>query len=420
MPGEQLADLDELVLRCKGPAAKQYIAEAVACYKAGAYRACIVATWIAVVYDIIGKLRELELTGDKNAQAKLKQFEQIRSASDLNQSLKFEREILDTAKNEFELITPLEHIDLTRLQEDRNRCAHPSMNSLEETYQPSAELARTHLRNAIVHLLQHPPVQGKAALERLMRDVWSEHFPENVESAVEWLSSGPLARPRESLVRNFVFVLIKDLFAEPVDPFYTYARHCAALNAVRLMQPECAERVLAKHLSDLLRGLPDSRLLAAVDFLSRIPDTWQYLEADMQGKLKRYIENGGSSDAQQCIDAALDIPELKSSAVKGLVHVWPNDLAMLIKKAPRSEYADRAVELYTSARDYTQASSRVSVLIDPLIPYLESRHLDMILKAIDTKKFFLGAVWFSGVPEGLLRAGKISEERYNELSEPVI
>ncbi len=75
---EPLIDLDELVLRCKDQEARKYIAEAVVCYKNGAYRACIVTTWIAVVYDFVYKLRQLELTGDKNAKLNFRNFENAR------------------------------------------------------------------------------------------------------------------------------------------------------------------------------------------------------------------------------------------------------------------------------------------------------------------------------------------------------
>lgn len=47
---ESIADLDELIIRCRNQAAKEYISEAVACYKSGAYRSCIVATWIAFTF----------------------------------------------------------------------------------------------------------------------------------------------------------------------------------------------------------------------------------------------------------------------------------------------------------------------------------------------------------------------------------
>jgi hypothetical protein len=46
----------------------------VASYRAGAFRAAIVATWIAVCFDVIEKIRELALSGDKEAE---KQAEEL-------------------------------------------------------------------------------------------------------------------------------------------------------------------------------------------------------------------------------------------------------------------------------------------------------------------------------------------------------
>jgi hypothetical protein len=66
-----LSDIDELVLCCRSEAARSYLSEAAACYKAGAYRSTIIAIWIAVLFDFIHKLRELEMTGDKAAKQKL-------------------------------------------------------------------------------------------------------------------------------------------------------------------------------------------------------------------------------------------------------------------------------------------------------------------------------------------------------------
>jgi hypothetical protein len=202
---ERLADLDELVLRCRNEQAQQLISEAVACYHAGAYRYAIVATWNAIVFDFIRKLQDLELTGDKNARQKLEQLERMRFANDVKAALDFEREVLDIAMTEFELLSPLEYADLSRVFEDRSRCAHPSINSLEEIYQPTPELARTHIRNAVTHMLQHPPVQGKAALDRLAAEVASQYFPSTLEDAIRHFQQGPLARPREALVTSSLF-----------------------------------------------------------------------------------------------------------------------------------------------------------------------------------------------------------------------
>jgi hypothetical protein len=194
-----LADLDELILLCRDDKARLYIVEAVACYRAGAYRSAIVATWIAVCYDVIDKLRELALSGDSAAQQNVDKLEQARASGDIEQSLRFERGILNLAQDQFALITPLEFMDLSRLQEDRNRCAHPSLITLDQGFDPSAELARLHIRSAVLHLLQHQPVQGKSALERLINEVNSEYFPRVPAKAAQALSSGPLKRPRDSL-----------------------------------------------------------------------------------------------------------------------------------------------------------------------------------------------------------------------------
>jgi hypothetical protein len=157
----------------------------VACYRSGAYRSAIVATWIAVCYDIIDKLRELALSGDSAAEQHLEILERARASHDVQRSLKFEHDILVLARDQFELISPLEYEDLSRLQEDRNRCAHPSLISRDQGFNPSGELARLHIRSAVLHLLQHQPVQGKSALDRLLSEVSSQYFPVETAKAVQ-------------------------------------------------------------------------------------------------------------------------------------------------------------------------------------------------------------------------------------------
>src|SRR4051812_7885178 len=59
-----LTDLDELILTVRDRNSRAYISEAVATYRARAYRAAIMSTWAAVAYDIIAKIRELAAQGD--------------------------------------------------------------------------------------------------------------------------------------------------------------------------------------------------------------------------------------------------------------------------------------------------------------------------------------------------------------------
>ena len=178
---EAFIDLDELIVRCRDKVSRKFIQEAVACYRAGAFRSCIVATWNAVVFDFLHKLRELELFGDKEAAKQLEEFDKLRNSEDYKALWQFESDIPKIALTKFELISPVEKSDIERLFADRSRCAHPSMTSLEEPFEATAELARYHLRSAVTHLLERPPVQGSAAKSRILQDNKTENLPTDPE-----------------------------------------------------------------------------------------------------------------------------------------------------------------------------------------------------------------------------------------------
>ena len=249
-----LSDLDELVLKCRDEKANSYIKEAVACYKSGAFRSSIVSTWIAVSFDIIDKLKELSLAGDKEAEIQVEAFEKAMRHGDIASSLRFERDILAICRDKLELISPVEFIDLNRLQEDRNRCAHPSMTADGEIFNPSAELARMHIRSAVEHLLQYPPAQGKYALDSLTSEVNSEYFPTDIDKAIVALDNSPLKKARKSLIRNFSIVLIKKILNKSND-YKETTRTATALNAIRLIHKEEFNATLKDKLSSIVRNI---------------------------------------------------------------------------------------------------------------------------------------------------------------------
>src|ERR1700694_395908 len=150
---DRIADLDELALKCQDKKANTHLREAIACYQAGAMRAAIISTWIAVAFDFIDKIHTLESQGDAQAKKFAEEFRKIRQSSDLPGALAFERQILDRAHTGLQLISDLEFADLSRLFEDRHRCAHPSMITDEELYQPTAEQVRYLMRSAVNSML---------------------------------------------------------------------------------------------------------------------------------------------------------------------------------------------------------------------------------------------------------------------------
>ena len=66
------------------------------------------------------------------------------------------------------------------------------MMSEEQAFNPPGELARLHIRNAVTHLLQHQPVQGKYVLDLILREINSDYFPQDEKDTFVALSAGPL------------------------------------------------------------------------------------------------------------------------------------------------------------------------------------------------------------------------------------
>jgi hypothetical protein len=248
MPHKSFADLDEMVLLCHDEKARSYLVEAIASYKAGAMRASMISAWIAVCFDFIDKVRQLELQDDAAAAVIAKKLHASQQGINFAEALAFERDILENARTTLGLISNSEHKDLSRLYEDRHRCAHPSMNADGEIFQPTAEQVRYHIRTAVMTMLSQPATSGKASLEQLVLQVKGEFFP--TEKAKAWviLEKGPLAKPRPALVRNFIVVLIK-IMLTPASASGERIRAAAALNSLKTLHPEECHSVLEKDLS---------------------------------------------------------------------------------------------------------------------------------------------------------------------------
>jgi hypothetical protein len=127
-----LSDLDEMVLSCRSEEARNYVGGA------GAFRACIVSTWIAVVFDLIAKIRELALSGDAAAQEIVNNLNswqpliEVGDAGAIKNSLEFERDVVRIANDRFGFFEGLQVLDSHRLRDDRNRCAHPTYQGNEQ------------------------------------------------------------------------------------------------------------------------------------------------------------------------------------------------------------------------------------------------------------------------------------------------
>ncbi|MDM0003879.1 hypothetical protein QTI51_04150 [Variovorax sp. J22G73] len=284
-----LSDLDELILKCPDPQSRAYIKEAIICYKNGAYRSAIVSTWIAICFDLIDKIRSLAEAGDGEAIKLNEQYDKIVASNDIVEALKFEKTLLDAAKDKLEFFSSLEYTDLKRISEDRNRCAHPSKDRDALAFAPTSELARLHIVNAAHHVLTQPPAQGKATLERLATDLQSAAFPAKPDEVRKILENGPLGRPRKALLRNYIILVLKnhlDLGAK----FKTRGRMARVLTALVEIHPQQSREVLTAEVKKFINSADDESLTRIIR-LAIHQEIWPLLEDTARIKLTSYVEN---------------------------------------------------------------------------------------------------------------------------------
>lgn len=407
-----MADLDELVLLCRDERARSYIAEATSCYRSGAYKATIVATWIAVCYDIIDKLRELTLAGDKQAEQLISAMDKARADNDITRALKFERQLLEIARDKFELLSHLEYLDLDRLHEDRNRCAHPSLASDEEAFAPTAELARLHIRSAVTHLLQHPPVQGKYALDRLLREVASDYFPMENDDAVASLSSGPLKRPRESLVRNFVVVLLKHLFSGELERKARW-RYMAALHAIFELHPQAFSNTVNQSLTVLVRAVPDGALNLVTDFLTQFRECWDAIEQDAKTRVENYVRDLPANQLED-LEALLQFPAFAEQARSRIHSTTREELVNTLFFSLPEPVGDRVVELYLNSRNFFEANEFAKYLGTYKTDLTESQQRNL-LEGAAVNEQVLNSFELAGLVAALRETGKLSVDDFEDL-----
>lgn len=200
----------------------------------------------------------------------------------------FESNIPKDALEKFQLISEIEKSDIQRLFEDRSRCAHPSMTSLEEPFEATAELARYHLRSAVTHLLQRPPVQGRAAHETVLQQIKSEYFPTDVDSAVKHFQQTLLLRARHTLIKDIIIDLTVGLLTQDFSDEET-KQHFAAINAIAEIHFQPVQNILSEKLSDIiLRKIEDSNLRKVISYLANIT-FWDSINEPCQIKLKNFI-----------------------------------------------------------------------------------------------------------------------------------
>ena len=393
-----LTDLDELLLTVRNKNSAVYIQEAIIAYRTGAYRAAITSTWIAVCYDIVSKLRELAAQNDKNATQFIEKFDiqiQNKNTPKLQQ---IENSLLDKARNDFEFVSSHELIDLERLKEDRNLCAHPAYTGDELLFQPTPELVRSHVVHAILHLLQRQPVQGKSAIDSVCADLESRAFPQTQEDVFHFLSDRYLQRAKSAFIRNLEFVLLKKLFQD--DPRYS-ERIIFSIQAIGRAHPDLYLEVIQEKISSIFEQLNDHNMGAIFLLLKADPGIWSKLQPAQRIKVSGLISSLHESDGMAIIRkynpfSCIDILELQESLVGLFEGLSADNQIEVIESSPNKYFSDVGVEFYSNSNSYRNAEYFARTILLPIAPFLTP---DQIKKIITATQENDQITYAGGIPE---------------------
>lgn len=380
-----ISDLHELVLKCRNEQARSYLREAVDSYNASAYRACIVTIWVAVVFDLIEKVRELALSGDGAANSIIETFERWRSEVEqgnpeaLKKSLEFERNIIDQTQEKFEFFEHQQLVDLQRLREDRNRCAHPTYQRADAAYHPSAELARVHLRNAVEFVLSQAPVQGKAAVQSLINIVGSDFFPTDHAQALDALRGAGLNRPKDVLVKDFADKLLFGFFDGSAQLKHR-RQTITALKACCEAFPKLVEPRVEVAINKICRQILDADLPLAFVIVRGVPQAWTLLQNDNRQKLIDFVRTAPIKRVRAVIRAALNTEGLRAVAEARLSDFDAEQLKDVLQSKDRA-IVEQAVRLYSAAQNWVDANTIYEQVLQPLLSVLTSADVEKVVRA---------------------------------------
>ena len=383
-----ISSLDELALGCADENARTNIGEAIKCYQSGAYRAAIVNAYVAVCFDLIEKLKALADSGDgeaKTEERKLQQLQRQNDRSDPNAIkglLEFERNLLELFRNKFDFFGKNEFDELNRLKEDRNRCAHPTFSRSSIPFSPSAELARLHIRNALVHVLTQHPRQGKAALESLENLVQLKYFPSKVPDAIERFKESELANARPALVNAFADSLCFNS-VDKFSPMFKKNFVFIALEALIELHRSVALPRIGHNINKLLKRTdPDAIFIAGI-FALRNPELAELINMSGKAVLNRWVEDPEIKVSRgNLVCLGLRIEWMRESITKVLATLNSAELGNIDYNKIPSEVIAHAAQMYGSARNWTEANKYASDFAIKFASKFSSDDLEFVLTEI--------------------------------------
>lgn len=376
-------DLDVLLSRVRHPQSKGYFLDAVKAYKAGALRASLTSAWVALVYDLIIKCRELSALGDAAATTFIHSWDLATATHDVKRLLQLEAKILSEAASNIQIINRISHAHLERLRQDRHMCAHPAFSAEAELFEPSPELVRLHLANVVNMVLSQEPLQGKAIFDLYDVDIQSAGFPVAHASILNYVEQRYLARVRPQNIRNFGVVLAKSLLkGEPAHWEPHQDKIVSSLVAVMERNAQAWQDV-SLTIVRLIDTIEPEKRPRVIAFLSAFPDFWQLLQEPTRTALQETVNNTNPATLTEYrILAGLKLPLFREPLLNVIEQFTQAQLCNAIAMSPFPDLWPHAVNFYKESWSFRGSESNFRELIAPFAGHLTAEQHDQLLEAV--------------------------------------
>lgn len=376
-----LTDLDQLVEKVRSSYVQEYLYEVLATYRAGAYRQAVAALWVVVCIDIIEKIRELSLAGDREAQ----EIERsIDAATDTKRMLEIESNLLNYAEGNLELISPIDKKFLERIKEDRNICVHPSFQKDGRHISIPAEVVRSHIVSACTILFVNAPTRGKVYLNQIYDRITEESFPTDKELAFTYLSSAAyLGRAKESLIRNIAVVLLKRLFKDTTQiDISGIQRLNAALSAISRINANAYATALRDNLSRLLAIADDNIIKRYFLFCSSDYSSWTFLDHALRVRIQHLIS---TLPADQVIkykisEAAQNIEAIANELSRAVSRFEVADQEAVISHGSAKIFKALAIQHFIDSSSFDATYRIGTKVLIPHIDYFDQNDIKTLLE----------------------------------------
>ena len=385
------SDIDSITLQVRDRESQRLIMEAIAAYRGGALRSAVISTWIAAVYDLIAKLRELSTQGEAAPRSFVHSLDEAVVNHNVVKLQQIENQILEKAHGEFQLLAHHEYTALNRIQKDRNLCAHPAFAEQDELYKPTPKLVRSHIVHAIQYLLIHPPLQGRSAIERFETDILSPSFPVAPNDIDTFLRAKYLDRAKDVLVVNLIKAILAIPFGEDRDSFTGHNRTLAiALRTIYSAKTAIYDAEVPAIVRSKFEQVKDDTLLNICSFLEQDPRIWDWLSDPLCLRVQRLLE---TADVQVLkLRSAFDafaIQPLGEILLRRFKTFDSTTQENIISEHPRSEFVELGIEIYSEAGSFRWAEQLGRSTILPLAPYFGVEHIEKVVQVVSDN----GQIW---------------------------